>query len=834
MRLQSLASCLAIGIVGTAVVSCGGGGGSPGSGVGGLTTLLTASVPAASTGVAYVTQVDAAFPHSPGSFLITSGALPTGLSLDHFTGLISGYPRQTGVFHFEIGARDGTDLTLPPGRDENFSEDRKAFTVNVALGLPYILPQQPPAAQYRGSYGYQIDEAGGTAPFTFTKTAGTLPNGVTVSSTGFLGNFPTSTQPTPFTFDVTVTDANLLTHTRTLTLTVVVLPLLIFTSNPIPQAAKGFPYDLSLTLASNGGGAPFAWSQVAPIAGETLLSSIGMQITPGGHLSDTGAGPTAPAVGTQTFLFTVQVQDEPLQSAFRQYALTVNPGPVLNSITPNSAAVNGPYLVQGLNFQPGAKMVFKPGATQTLLATTFVSPTQLTFTAPVPKPSNGNGAVPVAVLNPDGGIFTKNAAFIFPATNIAFATKGFISSALSSTGLDVADVNQPVDGYADIVHCGSNGQSSYSGSTTSVNAGLIFLKNLKTSPPTFLPTTLDSGSYYDCKFADVDGNGKLDIVALTLTTVRVWLGNGDGTFSVGPTSALPGLGSGYWPSQLTLGYLDSDLVLDLAFGQPDWPNYSGVTAGNVYTMKGIGGGAFTSMSSAVGNMPTTYGVPSIVCVDTDGDGRAELCAGIGMNSYTGGIFNYSAMGVTGTINGFSSRGTATAGYSTTPGIGVGDFLGLGSNQIATMSTIAPPYGAPGQAFVFSGSGMNNVLSLATPGALVKSCIMFDGDFDAKKEIAVSTSPSSIMIYRGSTQAIALTLNAASGSPAISSPVTGDLGAGDLNGDGAPDLVCTCSYWQTAGMGAYYGPQQGYGTTYCILSSGDGGQLGLVYFLNTSN
>src|SRR5204863_474462 len=97
-------------------------------------------------------------------------------------------------FHFEIGARDGTDLSLPPGRDASYAESRREFTVSVARGLPNILPQIIPAAQYRASYGYQIDVAGGTLPYAFTVTGGALPNGITVSSTGFLGNFPVQAQ----------------------------------------------------------------------------------------------------------------------------------------------------------------------------------------------------------------------------------------------------------------------------------------------------------------------------------------------------------------------------------------------------------------------------------------------------------------------------------------------------------------------------------------------------------------------------------------------------------------------------------------------------------------
>jgi hypothetical protein len=55
-----------------------------------------------------------------------------------------------------------------------------------------------------------------------------------------------------------------------------------------------------------------------------------------------------------------------------------------------------------------------------------------------------------------------------------------------------------------------------------------------------------------------------------------------------------------------------------------------------------------------------------------------------------------------------------------------------------------------------------------------------------------------------------------------------VAAGDINGDGLPDIIATTSYWQTNGMAANYG------SSYTMANTGNGGQLGLVYWLNTSN
>ena len=135
--------------------------------------------------------------------------------------------------------------------------------------------------------------AGGTTPYSFALTGGSLPAGMSISTDGVLGLFPTEARPEPYDFAVTVTDAQVLTDTANLSLLVVVPPLILATANPIPPAAAGFAYDLTLALATPGGGQPYNWSQAPLAPGETDLFSINMQIAPDGHLKDFFGGPTA-------------------------------------------------------------------------------------------------------------------------------------------------------------------------------------------------------------------------------------------------------------------------------------------------------------------------------------------------------------------------------------------------------------------------------------------------------------------------------------------------------------------------------------------------------------
>ncbi len=826
-RATKLMVWVATSVVAATTVACGGGGagGNAGAGTPGLVTLVTPAVPAGTTGIAYATQFEATFPHDPGTFHIASGQLPPGLTLDTSTGDLSGYPRQVGAFRFEIAARDGTDVTLPPGRDATFAEARRSFALDVARGAPHILPQSMPSAQYRASYAYPIDVAGGTAPYTFTLLGGTLPAGLSVGTDGTIGSFPSQAQPDPYEFDVMVTDANGLTDTASLAVTVVVKPLLILTSNPIPQAAKDFAYVLPISLASTGGGAPFSWTQAPVGAGETNLAAIGMQVTPDGRLTDLGTGPTT--LGTHKF--TLQVTDEATQVATRQFQLTVNPGPVLTDINPRLASLPSLYTVTGLNFQPGAKLVLKPGASEAIFTPTFVSPTTLTFSAPFPTPIGATGPVAVKVLNPDGGFHTKPSALVFPANTLGFATKGFIGSTLSSTGLDAADVNG--DGFADIIHSGSGAITAVYNTTTSTTGGLILHMNLGTTSPTFSTLVIDSGNYTDVKFVDVNVDGKLDIVALGHTTIRSWIGLGNGTFTAGPTSTLNGPGSPLWPSEMTFGRFNADAIPDVAFGTPNF-NYLGYQNinGRVYSMAGTGTGAFTPLDAATTTISGTYGVVSLQAIDTDNDGHSELAAGCGLSVSAGPAFNFTTLSASGFFSGWTSRGGALNPplYSSTTGTAVGDFLGNGTKQLAAVTSGSPNYSNYQVFRIYSGNDLSAITTLPVPNAAGKSLAAIDGDFDTKSDILMTSSQSTILVYRGSTQTIAVTLDAASGTPALSSPKTGRVVAADINGDGMADILATTSYWHVNGMASNHG------TTYTMSNTGNGGSMGIVFYLNTSN
>jgi hypothetical protein len=860
MRALRLSAALTAAALFVILAGCGGGGGSPGSGNPALVQILTTDVPDGTTGVFYDSTFQADFPNPPGVFYVVGGTLPPGATLDKHTGDLTGYLRQVGTFNFSLGARDGPDPGIPANRDPSFGEDRRDYAITVALGPPNLLPQAIPAAQFNSSYGYQLDVAGGTAPYTFALTGGALPNGITVSSTGFLGNFAAQGGAAPFPFSVTVTDANGLTDTENFEIQVVTLPLIILTSDPIPQGAQNFAYFLQLQLASAGGGAPISWSQNPVAPGETLLSTIGMEITPGGALQNAApnAGPTA--VGT--FTFTARVVDFANQVATRTYHLTVNPGPVLTSISPNRSVVPGPYIATGLNFQPGAQLIFKPGPNQVTTNPTFVSATTLQLNATPPTPAGGGGAVPVMVRNPDNGSFTKPAAFIFAASNIVFSSTASFptpQTSLSSTGLDTGDVNQ--DGWADFVHCGTNsaGWGNGSGNLRGVD---LMLNNPAATGGTFnaaapaftrvqLSTTDD---WYSVRLSDVDTDGDLDVVAIGQTggtnIVRAWINPHPTAFTAAASFQTTILNyQGIYTTKVNdmqLGRLSGpDTLPDFSYVMQDGfhSSFNGstfvYTGGSVASMKGNGTGTFSGLdlqNSIVSLLGSGGGVTT---GQFNGDSQSDTVVADGLGGASAWFSGQGTAGQsslflpsassTGFFAGFTPLARSTgAGFIEHLGAATGDVTGDGRDDLVVPAHTILSGGTAGvHAYAGSSSGVFSTLGATNPGTVPAwryPCV-FDADFDVPLDIAVTAAAGRIDFFHGRTgtagpqwkQTLTITTN---------SPNLGRVAAGDFDADGRTDVVVCTSF-----LSDFNNP---FNNLAAPTTRGTGGVQGVFILLNNSN
>ena len=903
MRLSRSVSArvLAVAVALGAPVSftaCGGGGKTPGSGNSALVTMTTTSIANAITGVAYSAQFAAQFPHAPGIFVVTGGALPLGLALDKSTGILSGFPRQVGAFQFEIAARDGFDTSIPQQRDATFAEARRTFSVVVSLGLPNILPQQPPTAQYRASYAYQIDVAGGTAPYTFAQVGGALPGGVTISPSGLLASFPTQAVQHPYTFSVKVTDALGKTDTDTLTLDVIVLPLIILTASPIQPGAQFFAYDVPLDLASSGGGQPITWSQawldslarLTPLApgsppplagtpygvgvslpaGDTLLSTLGMEIA---NIAGQGrfrvALPNAGPLLQGTFSFTAGVTDEAGQFVSRQYSFTVKLGPVLNTVSPKLQVSGGPITLTGLNFQPGAVIVFKPGPSEIQVTPSTLSSTVLTLNAVPPTPAGGAGFVTVRVKNPDGGFSDKLNGYGFPAANMTFnSTAVFPSpnSGLSSTGLDVADING--DGFADFVHCGSN--STWRNATGNA-AGVDLMLNtppggvFSAATPTFTRVQLaTSGDWYDVKLANVNTDGLLDVVAvgnLGGASVKVWLQPTPVFPALGataaqwalvvPQSSLLNSSSGFATAHvggLAVGKItNGDLLADIAYAQQDYA--SGLSfavspyhtnGGRVSTMKGAGNGTFSGLATTPGqSVPYGTALNGVGIIPTGTGGNvvaSDAAAGYSKYSWAYSADSAGQCAVWESTTASDLFGTwktlDKAGTYCTECLcaATGDVNGDGAVDVVIPSGNTFIGAATQAVFAFINTGTTFSMTQATAGSAgaERYAAVFDIDFDAVLDCAVTVATNRVDFFKGRTGTLGLQFKS-SVQVLANSPNVSRVAGGDFDNDGRNDVCVATSFLAdnggTINNGSIASP---------TADRGLGGVQGVFILLNTSN
>src|SRR5204862_7221236 len=114
-----------------------------------------------------------------------------------------------------------------------------------------------------------VTASGGTTPYTWSLASGTLPTGLTLSSSGAISGTPTVTGTSNFT--VKVTDAN--SNTATQGLSITVNAALTVTSTPLPAATQN-PRS-SAPVTASGGTTPYAWSLASGAlpTGLTLSSS---------------------------------------------------------------------------------------------------------------------------------------------------------------------------------------------------------------------------------------------------------------------------------------------------------------------------------------------------------------------------------------------------------------------------------------------------------------------------------------------------------------------------------------------------------------------------------
>lgn len=262
-------------------------------------------IPDGQVGSAYSAALGVSGGTAPYTWSISSGALPGGLSLGQSNGVISGTPTTSGQFTFTAMVTDSTSPT-PQTATQSFS-----FTIAAASSQPpSITTTSLPGGTTGSAYSATLGATGGTIPYTWSISAGTLPAGLNlVASSGLISGTPASAGNSSFT--VRVKDAKNNTATKTLSISIAASgpqPLGI-TTTALPQASTAAAYNV--TLQATGGTPGYTWA----ITSGQLPAGLAFMASSG---TITG---TATTVGQSNF--TVQVTDSASTPATASQPLSI-------------------------------------------------------------------------------------------------------------------------------------------------------------------------------------------------------------------------------------------------------------------------------------------------------------------------------------------------------------------------------------------------------------------------------------------------------------------------------------------------------------------------------
>ena len=224
---------------------------------------------------------------------LASGALPPGMTLAS-GGLLAGTPTAAGSFTFVVKVADGSRSATD------------TITLKVVEPLTAQAPATVPASEVGRRFALTSTATGGTEPYLWTVTEGTLPEGLTLDPvSGAIAGKPTTAGATSITLTITDTDG----FTATLPLAIDVKARLAIATTRLPGAKVGRRY--SARIVAGNGVAPRTWLLVRG------------PLPPGIHFDTTrGLLIGTPRKGGR-FTITIRVRDSLGVISTTSFALTV-------------------------------------------------------------------------------------------------------------------------------------------------------------------------------------------------------------------------------------------------------------------------------------------------------------------------------------------------------------------------------------------------------------------------------------------------------------------------------------------------------------------------------
>lgn len=341
--------------------------------------ITTTALPGMEVGSIYTANVAYAGGVGPFIWSIKSGALPSGLTINRNSGVISGVPTRAATYIFTVMVLDSLGGT-----------DDQALTI-IVRPAPVISTTSLADGEMGSIYSKTLTATGGITPYTWSITSGSLPGGLTLNSTtGGISGRSTSSGTYAITFKVTDKVGG--SSTRNLSISMNAGP--VITTTALIEGELRLAYKQVLT--ATGGTLPYKWTITSGSMPTGLL------------LSTTGVisgKSTAPVINKSV---TIKVTSALGSSSSKTFLITIFKAPVITTTSLAKGETGASYsqTLKGADGKPPYTWSISYG----------ILPTGL-------------------ILNPATGMISGTPTKVYPAKTITFkltdSLGGFITRSIS-------------------------------------------------------------------------------------------------------------------------------------------------------------------------------------------------------------------------------------------------------------------------------------------------------------------------------------------------------------------------------------------------------------------